>query len=112
MPDRRKYLKIGSYTPPDENGNGEKMDRKYYRQGYIFKDEEAFYDTKHPDKVCYIPETSDTKYTRNTILRECNYQTKLAEEVFEALDWQHISSLLENWNDNGKLDEVDEGDED
>ena len=28
----------------------------------------------------------------------------LAEEVYEALDWQHVSSLLEDWLCNGELD--------
>lgn len=28
----------------------------------------------------------------------------MAEEVFEALDWQHVSSLLEDWRRNGELD--------
>ena len=48
----KKYLKVGSYTPPDENGEGEKIVREFYGQGMIFKDDEAFYDTEHPDRVC------------------------------------------------------------
>ena len=28
----------------------------------------------------------------------------MAEEVFKALDWQHVSSLLEDWQRNGELD--------
>ena len=50
------YLKIGSYTPPDNDGKGEKIIREFYGQGMIFKSDEAFYDTEHPDRVCYIPE--------------------------------------------------------
>lgn len=95
-------LLVGSYTPPDENGEGEKIVREFYGQGHIFKDEDAFY--HRPDDACYIPELSDTVYTRNSILRECNDQTDLAEEVFEALDWQHVNSLLEYWFRNGELD--------
>ena len=45
-----KFLKIGSYTS--------KLMREYYRQGWIFKDEEAF--LNRPDAVCYVPELSDT----------------------------------------------------
>ena len=56
-------LKVGSYTPPDENGEGEKIVREFYGQGHIFKDEDAFY--HRPDDPCYIPELSDTVYTRN-----------------------------------------------
>ncbi len=33
------FLKVGSYTPPDENGDGEKIVREFYGQGMIFKDE-------------------------------------------------------------------------
>lgn len=95
-------LLIGSYTPPDKNGNGEEIVREFYGQGYIFKDEDAFYN--RPDDPCYIPELSDTIYTRNSILQECNNQTDLAEEVFEALDWQHVNTLLEDWFVNGELD--------
>lgn len=104
MSGNKEYLKVGSYTPPDDDGNGEKIVREFYGQGMIFKDDEAFYDTEHPDRVCYIPELSDTKYTRNSILQECNGQTDLAEEVYEAVDWQHISSLLEDWLRSGELD--------
>ena len=86
---------VGSYTPPDENGEGEKIVREFYGQEHIFKDEDAFY--HRPDDPCYIPELSDTVYTRNSILQECNQQDDLAEEVFEALDWQHVISLLEDW---------------
>lgn len=104
MSEKKEYLKVGRYTPPDSDGNGEKIVREFYGQGMIFKSDEAFYDTEHPDRVCYIPELSDTKYTRNSILQECNEQTDLAEEVYEALDWQHVSSLLEDWIRNGELD--------
>lgn len=43
MSEKKEYLKVGSYTPPDENGIGEKIVREFYGQGMIFKDEEAFY---------------------------------------------------------------------
>ena len=62
----KKMLLIGSYSP--ERGNEpEIIDRGYYRQGWIFKDEDAF--QNRPDDVCYIPELSDEKYTRNDILK-------------------------------------------
>ena len=41
---------VGSYTPPDENGEGEKIVREFYGQGHIFKDEDAFY---HPGIIRY-----------------------------------------------------------
>lgn len=49
----KTYLKVGGYTP--ENGSREAViDREYYGQGWIFKDEEAF--LLHLDQVCYVPE--------------------------------------------------------
>ena len=49
------YLKIGSYTPETEDQEAV-IDRGYYRQGWIFKDEEAF--RLYPERVCYVPELS------------------------------------------------------
>lgn len=44
----KKMLLIGSYSP--ENGSKpEIIDRDYYRQGWIFKDEDAF--QNRPDDV-------------------------------------------------------------
>ena len=96
----KKMLLIGSYSP--ENGNKpERIDRDYYRQGWIFKNEDAF--QNRPDDVCYIPELSDTKYTRNSILELLAGDKELAETMFEELDWQHPESLLEDWKVNGEV---------
>lgn len=104
MSNEKERLLVGSYIPLDENGKGEVIKREFYGQGMIFKSDEAFYDTGHPDRACYIPEMSDTKCTRNITLQECNGLTDLAKEVYEALDWQCVSSLLEDWLQNGELD--------
>lgn len=104
MSEKKKYLKVGSYTPPNGDGNGGKIAREFYRQGVIFKNDEAFYDTEHPDRVCYIPELSDSTYTRTSFLEICNNQTELAEELYEAVDWQHPETLLEDWFRNGEVD--------
>ena len=90
-----KYLKVGSYTPPDEEGNGEVIDREYFQQGYIFKDAYAY--MHEPDKVCYIPELSEEKYTREDFLRICNGQKDFADQLFDGVDWQHPESLKEDW---------------
>lgn len=96
----KKMLLIGSYSP--ERGNEpEIIDRGYYRQGWIFKDEDAF--QNRPDDVCYIPELSDEKYTRNDILKILAGDEELAETMFEELDWQHPESLLEDWKANGEI---------
>ena len=52
----KKYLKVGTYVPGTEE-KGPVIQRDYYRQGWIFKDGEAF--LSHADQVCYVPELSD-----------------------------------------------------
>ncbi len=101
----RSNVIIGSYTPPDENGNGEIIKRVFFRQGKIFKDYGAFYN--NPEEVCYIPELSDTTYTGNNIRGMCNNQEDMAEELFEQLDWQHPESLKEDWLVTGEWDYCD-----
>ncbi len=80
-----KYLKVGSYTP--------KLKREYYRQGWICKDEEAF--LFHPDRVCYVPELSDTPYTRKDFIKLCNGQDNFAADCFDAVDWQSPATFIE-----------------
>ena len=84
------YLKIGSYTPETEDQEAV-IDRGYYRQGWIIKDEEAF--RLHPEQVCYVPELSNEGYTRQDFLAMCNGQEELAEFLFEMVDWQSPETL-------------------
>lgn len=72
-----------------------KIDRAWYGQGMVFKDEYAY--KNHPDKPCYVPELSDTVYTANDILALCNGQKDFADELFDGLDWSHPESLMEDW---------------
>lgn len=81
----RKYLKVGTYVPETEE-NEAVIQREYYRQGWIFKDEAAF--LFHTDQVCYVPELSDEGYTRQGFMDLCNGQGVFAEECFRAVDWQ------------------------
>lgn len=82
---RKTYLKVGGYTP--ENGGREAViDREYYGQGWIFKDEEAF--LLRLDQVCYVPELFDDGYTRQDFLDMCNGQEEFAAECFYSVDWQ------------------------
>lgn len=104
MSEGKKYLLVGQYTPPDKEGKGEIIKREFYGQGKIFKSDECFYDIEHPERVCYIPEKSDTTYSRLSFLEICNRQTDLAEELYEAVDWQHPETLIEDWFRNGELD--------
>ena len=65
----KKYLKVGTYVPETEE-NEAVIQREYYRQGWIFKDEAAF--LFHADQVCYVPELSDGGYTRQDFMALCN----------------------------------------
>ena len=53
-------LQIGKYVPA-HNGREALIQREFYEQGYIVKDEAAY--RSHPERVCYVPELSDTPYT-------------------------------------------------
>lgn len=88
----KPYLKIGSYTPETEEQEAV-IDRGYYRQGWIFKDEEAF--LHHPDRVCYVPELSDAAYTRKDFMGLCNGQEEFAKECFYTVDWQHPETWVD-----------------
>lgn len=81
----RKYLKVGTYVPETEDKETV-IQREYYRQGWIFKDEAAF--LFHADQVCYVPELSDGAYTRQDFMALCNGQEDFATECFRAVDWQ------------------------
>lgn len=87
-----QYLKVGSYTPETEEQEAV-IERAYYRQGWIFKDEEAF--LHHPEQVCYVPELSDSAYTREDFMGLCNEQEEFAKECFYTVDWQHPETWVE-----------------
>lgn len=100
-------MTVGSYTPPDENGEGEAIDRGWYSQGFIYKNDRAFYEGAAegaPQEVCYIPELDDATYTYIDFLEMCDGQTNIAEELYEAVDWQHPETLLDEWFDEGEVD--------
>ena len=87
-------LKIGEYTPAHD-GQPAFVDKEYYRQGYIFKDEDAF--LNRPDDVCYIPEFADDDegYTAKDIIELCRGDAEYAKDIFYRLDWQHPSTLID-----------------
>jgi len=89
-----------------------KIEREFYRQGRIYKDFNAF--EERNENVCYIPELSDLKYTYNDFLRLAmeylseNNELKstpaeLAKALFEAVDWQHPETLLDEWKIAGDI---------
>lgn len=84
-------VKAGSVErKPD---GGWQIDREWYGQGYIFKDEEAF--LTRPDAPCYVAELSDEVYTHHDILRICNGQEEIAKLCFDEIDWQHPETWLD-----------------
>ena len=83
---------IGKYTAP-QDGRPAIIQREFYGQGYIFKDEAAF--LSHPDQVCYVPELSDTPYTHNDLLALCDGQEKLAQCCFDCLNWQSPTTWVD-----------------
>jgi len=96
---RQHYLKVGQYTPA--TGETEAIiEREFYGQGYIFKDEESF-DTSL-DTVCYVPELSDAAYTHQCFLDMMDGQEALARDLFDRVDWQHPETLLEEDYANGE----------
>lgn len=90
----------------NRDGKITELQKEFFRQGWIFKDEEAFRD--RPKEPCYVPELTNTVYTGEDILVVCRGQRELAEEIFDALDWQHPESLLEDWILNGELEICEE----
>jgi hypothetical protein len=99
----KNYTKIGSYTPAADSDDEPVIEREYFQQGYIFKDEEAFYE--HTDKVCYVPELSDSVYTRNDFLDLCGGNEDFAVECFDIVDWQHPESWIDEQYVNGEWDD-------
>lgn len=45
----------------DKNGRVVKIEKEFFRQGWIFKDRAAF--QEKPEAPCYVPELSDKVYT-------------------------------------------------
>ena len=81
----------------DENGEIIKLEREYFRQGYIYKNPNAYHNDK--SAVCYVPELSDSLYTGQDFLDMCNGQPEIADHVFDAVDWQHPESYLDEQGD-------------
>lgn len=72
------------------------LKRQYFRQGWVFKDYHAFHN--EPSRPCYVPELDEVIYTKEDFLNMCNGQEEIAERVFEAVDWQHPETYLdEQW---------------
>jgi tRNA(Ile)-lysidine synthase TilS/MesJ len=98
---KQNYLKVGHYTPAS-NETEAIIEREFYGQGYIFKDEEAY--NTGLNIPCYIPELSDAVYTHQSFLDMMDGQESLARNLFERVDWQHPETLLEEDFASGECD--------
>lgn len=78
------------------------LKKQYFRQGFVFKDYYAFHN--EPNKPCYVPELDEVIYTREDFLGICGGQEEIAEIVFNAVDWQHPETYLDEQYRNGEFD--------
>ena len=98
-----EYEVIGEYLPGnEENETPPVIRRGILRQGKVYKNGEAFY--KEPERICYVPELTDTPYTRNDFLKLSLGQEDMAEIIFISLDWQEPEAWLEEQYRTGEMD--------
>lgn len=94
----KQYLFIGDRTVNPKTCSWV-YKKDWYRQGWIFKDEEAF--LFKPDECCYIAESdypNDEKhYTRTDIVQICRGDVEVATMIFYMLDWQHPETLYDEY---------------
>ena len=85
---------------------------EYTGNGFVFKDEIAF--NYFHDLVCYVAELEDdedslpsekTGSSYSDFLEICEGNHELAQELFGEVDWQHPSTLYNDWDLHGKFDE-------
>ena len=93
----QQYLLIGEKHVDDQCKW--KYEKDWYRQGFVYKDEEAFLFS--PKDVCYIAEddypNEEKQYTRTDIVRICDGNVALATIIFYMLDWQHPETLYDEY---------------
>lgn len=100
--DQRRYERIGKCVV-NEDGEIVELEKEYYRQGWIFKDESAFH--HEPKKPCYVPEEeAEGFYTREDFQALCNGQEDIAEMIFDEVDWQHPETCFDEQFRYGELD--------
>jgi hypothetical protein len=91
-----KYEVIGELNL-DRDGNILSIKRGASEQGYIYKNYNAYLNDK--SAVCYVAELSDCLYTGQDFLDMCNGQEEIADQVFEAVDWQSPETYLQEQYD-------------
>lgn len=90
----------------DRNGSITELQREFFGQGWIFKDWKAF--RENQNVPCYVPELSDTVYTREDFMFLCDNQEEIAEKLFYEVDWQSPSTLMYEWEKDGEIDICDQ----
>lgn len=89
----------------------EKMEFENIGQGFGYKCEEAFLlgkanDNYEDEYICYIPEYChdanrieiDSCYTYQDFKELCKNTKYSPIDLFESVDWQHPSTLLNEWD--------------
>ena len=65
-----------------------------------FRSDSNFQD--HPERICYVPENWDFDdgygYTGNDFLDLCNGDVQKAKQLFDACEWQHPETVLDEWS--------------
>lgn len=85
----------------DENRKIVELKRGPLRQGWGFKNSDAF--EHSPQAPCYVPELFDIAYTKEDILEMCDGQESIARKIFYQLDWQLPETLLDEELSEGEL---------
>jgi hypothetical protein len=86
------YYTIGSIVY-DEHTKSYSVERDATAQGFVFKSEENY--MEHPELPCYVPELTDTIYTRQDFLDIAKKNRNLADFLFDMVDWQSPETLLD-----------------
>jgi len=83
--------------------NADKYIKADGAQGKIYMNFSAF--ENQTSEVCYIPELSDVQYTYSDFLKIAKGNKKLAEIIFEMVDWQHPEALFDELLSSDEIDE-------
>ena len=98
-----RYEVIGEYVPGnDEDKTQSAIRSATLRQGQVYKNIEAFY--KETERVCCIPELTNTPYTRNDFLELRLGQEDMVDVIFLSLDWQESEAWREEQFRTGEID--------
>jgi hypothetical protein len=109
-----KNLEMYGYFEFDEEGKQCRFQSDYTREGQVFKDEILF--TYFFDKICYISESEfegaegekieGSTYTDFVSICEGNVRNVLL--LFDQTQWEHPSTVYDQWEINGILDDEDD----